>query len=201
MVRQYRVHVMESKGMENEHEAECWGTTRTITTSNQVTWLLRANITGYVISTYRQDCPRHPRWNQLTRISIFPIVRRQDSVLTHDTRRCKHPRRALWVHTQELLAFIICPETTQAVAHLAHPCARDTVEESPEAGSANSLLDRLHHAFVTRRLKADLGKVERVSDGSSNSCCKTTEIEGIRLLLGLRDCRRQRRGCFCVDWG
>jgi hypothetical protein len=46
MVRQYRVHVMESKGMENEHEAECWGTTRTITTSNQVTWLLRANVTG-----------------------------------------------------------------------------------------------------------------------------------------------------------
>src|SRR5882757_387765 len=66
---------MESKGMENESETEYWSTTRTITTSDQAIWLLSAQISQDITLTHRQDYPRHPRWNQLTRISIFPIVR------------------------------------------------------------------------------------------------------------------------------
>ena len=120
-----------------------------------------------------------------TRISIFLIVRHENSARTHDTRRREHPWRALCISTQELLALVICPEATQAIAHLAHPCASDTVEETSETGSTDGLLNGLYHAFVTRRLKADLGKVERMSDGGCDSCCKTTKIEWVWLLLGL----------------
>ncbi len=98
--------------------------------------------------------------------------RRVHSCLIYETARRFQPLEVISTVrrtcTDDLLALIVRPETTQAVTHLAHPCSRDSIEQTHEASSADGLANRLDHALVTGGLESDLGEIERVSDRRGN---------------------------------
>ena len=76
-------------------------------------------------------------------------------------RSCQEQEQKRLTCTDDLLALVVRPETTQAVAHLAEPRARNAVEETADACRVVRLLYRLDHALVAGGLQAHFRQVER----------------------------------------
>ena len=80
---------------------------------------------------------------------------------THAARRHEFPHRRVLSRTNDLFALVVRPETTQAVAHLAEPRARNAVEETADACRVVRFLYRVDHALVAGGLQAHFRQVER----------------------------------------